>query len=303
MFGQKTFEYRGPLPRAVAGIISRLPDSERSLARSWADDFTDYILDDVKAGVERTLVLVEVCTRQLGISMNEIVSKLPWAEGIKKGEEWKRQRVADELRSMIQLGIPLPQYVNTILAANGNAVFEFDEIAFATGPRRLKLSWQDFKRQQQIDDRFVRVLESEDNADTAAESFDYGSISMARVALSAPTRGDLELETDLRMLGESLGVRISSTLDDLHCAKQCDGYRPIAWHNVFWNLCSDYEGLQLALKLVDPFCSTDQKLAEWVSDHYREVVGTSRPVIFRRRKSLHETCTKLIETALYEKFG
>ena len=302
VFGNRSFEYRGPLPKAVARFVSGLPDRERSLARSVADELTDYIVDDVIAVVERTLVLVELCVRQRTIRLDELVEVLPWAPGMKLGEDWKRQRVIDELRSMIELGVPLPEHVSDLLAGEGKPRFEFNEIAFACSPRRLKLSWQDFKRDQQLDDRFVCVLASEEDSSTAAESFDYGSITMARVVLGASTTADLELRTDLRLLGSTLGPEISAISELMHSAKPSDGYRPIGWHNVFWVICSDYEALQLALKMLDPFCSTDQKLADWVADNYREVVGTSRPVILRRRKALHDACTRLIHSAMNDKF-
>jgi hypothetical protein len=302
VFGNKSFEYRGPLPKAVARFVSALPDRERSLARSVADELTDYIVDNVTAVVERTLVMVELCERQSTISLDELVEVLPWAPRMKLGEDWKRQRVIDELRSMVELGVPLPEHVSDLLAGEGKPRFEFNEIAFACAPRRLTLSWQDFKRDQQLDDRFVCVLASEDDASASAESFDYGSITMARVVLGASTPADLELRTDLRLLGSTLGPEIDSILESMHSAKPSDGFRPIAWHSVFWLICSDYEALQLALKILDPFCSTDQKLANWVADNYREVVGTSRPVILRRRKALHDACASLIHSAISEKF-
>lgn len=302
VFGHKTFQYRGPLPKAVNSFISALPDRERSLARTVADELTDYIVDDVTAVVERTLVMVELCVTRDTISLNELVEALPWAPRIKKGEGWKRQRVIDDLRSMLELGVPLPEHVNDLLAGEGKPRFEFNESAFACAPRRLTLSWQDFKRDQQLDDRFVCVLASGDDSSAAAESFDYGSITMARVVLGVSTTADLELRTDLRILGSALGPEIDSILESMHRAKPSDGFRPIAWHNVFWLICSDYEALQLALKMLDPSCSTDQKLADWVADNCREVVGTSRPVILRRRKALHDACARLIHSAINEKF-
>lgn len=302
VFEHKAFHYRGPVPIAVARFISNLPERERSLARSVADELTDYIIDDVTAVVQRTLVMVELCGRQNTISLDELVEVLPWAPRIKKGEEWKSQRVVDELRSMLELGVPLPERVNDLLAGEGTPRFEFNEIAFACAPRRLTYSWRDFKRDQQLDDRFVCVLASEDDSSAAAESFDYGSITMVRVVLGASTPADLELRTDLRVLGSTLGPEIDRILESMHGAKPSDGYRPIAWHNVFWIVCSDYEALNLALKVLDPFCSTDQKLADWVADNHRDVVGTSRPVILRRRKALHQACASLIQSAINEKF-
>jgi hypothetical protein len=302
VFGYKTFHYRGPVPIAVARFISNLPERERSLARSLADELTDYIIDDVTAVVERTRVMVELCVTRNAITLNELVESLPWAPRMKLGQDWRRQRVVDELRSMLEIGLPLPQHVSDLLAGEGKARFEFDEMAFACAPRRLTLSWQDFKREQQLDDRFVCVLASEDDSSAAAEGFDYGSITMARVALGVATPADLELRTDLRLLGHTLGPEIISILESMHSAKPSDGYRPIAWHNVFWIVCSDYEALQLALKMLEPFCETDQKLADWVADNYREVVGTSRPVILRRRKALLDACATLIQSAINEKF-
>jgi hypothetical protein len=80
------------------------------------------------------------------------------------------------------------------------------------------------------------------------------------------------------------------------------GYRPIAWHRVFWDLTCDYEPLRLALKMHDPFCGRDQELCDRICSHYPGVDGTSRPVIVRRRQVLESASKQIIVSRYKEKF-
>jgi hypothetical protein len=248
-------------------------------------------------------VLVELCIRRNPKTLDEIVNFLSWAPGLKRDIRWKRQRVADEMRSMIERKIPLPRYILSILGDEGKPRFGFNEIAFATAQRRLSLSWIDFKEQQQIDARFVCVKDSEDEHSTAGEGFDYGSVPMARVAALATTPTDLETVADLHIVGASLGPQISDIMESMHTAQPRDGYRPIAWHNVFWEVVSEYEALLLVLEQRIPFCDTDQELADHVAVNYLDVVGTSRPSINRRRTRLYNACEELIHTRIRERLA
>ena len=89
-------------------------------------------------------------------------------------------------------------------------------------------------------------------------------------------------------------------MEELHRHKPSDGYRPVAWHNVFWNLVSEYERLRLALETHAPFHDTDQALAAHIAMHYPEVTSTSRPVVVRRRQRLYAECVQKIQIGFWK---
>ena len=72
-------QYRGPIPLAVRRFIANLPTAARALAFSHECDFVDYILEDVCAEVERTLLLMEICHRRPGATLVELKAVFPWA--------------------------------------------------------------------------------------------------------------------------------------------------------------------------------------------------------------------------------
>lgn len=299
VFGTTESEYRGPLPHAVQAFISRLPRNDRILAETWREDFIDYIIEDVVFGIERTLTLVETCVKGSYKSLYEIVQDLPWPKRLKRDHEWKRQRIADELRSMIAVGIPLPNYVLEILGNDGKAVFEFNEIAYAIAPKRLELSWGDFKHDQEIDDRFVCITDSEEDTGVGAESVDYGSLPIARIVVQTDFQGDFETLADLHSIGGSLSPEIATKMESMHAAQPRHGYHPIAWHNVFWEVVSEYEILVLSLEQRSPFCETDQVLADYIVVNHLDVIATSRPSITRRRIKLYDACNELVQTRIF----
>jgi hypothetical protein len=302
VFGSDTCEYRGPLPKSVNSFISNLPQRERSLASSVANDLTDYIVSDVAAAVERTLVLVELCVSGRPKTLDDLVAALPWPTGLKRSREWKLKRVADELRSMIQAGVALGDHVIEILADRGEPSLLFNEIAFATAPKRLEYSWQDLQRDREIGKRFPCLSESDDESTSAAEAFDYGLVSMASVADQASFADDPDVQIDLHSIGAALSPEITATMESMHDAKPKDGYRPIAWHNVFWDVVSEYEALLLMLEQREPFCETDQQLVDQIAANYRDVVGISRPSINRRRTRLYSACEDLVHMRVREHF-
>src|SRR5207245_671419 len=124
----------------------------------------------------------------------------PWEAGLKRSEEWKRKRTADLLRSMLAAGVPLPETGVAALGDEGEPCFAFNEIAFAVTPERLRLSWNDFKKQQGYGQEFLCITEVGDEAGAAAEGVDYGVITVAAVVLQHVTVQDRELEIDLKML-------------------------------------------------------------------------------------------------------
>ena len=297
-------EYVGELPRAVARFRHSLSDaSERALLEALEREFIDAVVDDVINGVEKSLLLVELCLAQAHASLNGLVHHFPWESGLKRSVEWKRQYIADHLRSMLAAGVPLPETIGAVLGDAGEFRFAFNEIAFAIAPQRLEWSWSDFKKQQGYSREFLCISEAGDEAGTAAEGVDYGSIAVAAVVLHQVTPQDLELDIDLQMLGVTLSQELTALMEELHRHKPGDGYRPVAWHNVFWNLTSEYERMQLTIEMHEPFRDTDQALAAHIAAHYPEVTSTSRPVIVRRRQQLYTACEQKIQTRFLEKFA
>jgi hypothetical protein len=191
-------QYRGPIPLAVRRFIANLPSGERALARSHECDFVDYILDDVCAEVERTLLLAEFCNQQMGATLAELRSVFPWTPGLKRSEEWKMERIASYIKSFITSGVDLPTQLINAMGNEGAVEFRFDEVAYAVSPKRLEQSWKDFKEQMEWSEEFVGITLGEDETSSAAESVDYGSISSSRlVDRSTPS---VEAETGLGLL-------------------------------------------------------------------------------------------------------
>ncbi|MCI0388700.1 MAG: hypothetical protein MOB07_08025 [Acidobacteria bacterium] len=307
-FSEGAHFYRGALPKAVRHFASGLPPSERPLFQTYESDLVDRILDDVMAEVERTLFLVELCRAHPEITMADLVALFPWARGLNRSEQWKHSRIVRYLKSMIACGVLPPE----ITAANLEEVneplfeplFEFDEIKYAVSHTRLERSWKDFKEDHDHGSEFLCIDDSGDISDVHAEGADYGSIRMIDVVMNMAGQDDeFELKMDLRMLGESLGPELTLLMEQMHIARPTDGYRPIAWHNVFWRVSDDYEWLALLLEMKEPHQETDQALANYLAASYTDVKGVSRPSIHRRRKSLDEACDRTIVSLLRERFA
>jgi hypothetical protein len=299
-----TREYMGEIPRAVTRFRYSLSDaSERALLEGLEHEFVDAIVDDVMNGAAQSLLLVELCLAQPHASLPELVHSFPWEVGLKRSAEWKRKHVADQLRSMSVAGVPLPETVSTALGDEGEPCFAFNEIAFAVAPKRLEWSWSDFKRQQGYGQEFLCIAEAGDEAGVSAEGVDYGTMTVAAVMLQQTTAQDRELEIDLHMLGTTLSQELTAVMEKLHRCRPGDGYRPVAWHNVFWNLISEYERLWLAIETREPFHDTDQALAAHIATHYPEVTSTSRPVIVRRRQKLYAECVQKIQAWFLKRFA
>src|SRR5262245_54060397 len=295
-------EYRGVLPQAVRRFSFKLPEAERSLLRSLETEFVDYLLDDVIAGVEEPLNLIELCLIRPEASLAELVDLFPWREGLKRSVAWKESRLADHLRSLLAAGILLPPKIVEMLAERGSTDFKYDERAYAATPRRLERSWKDFKEKQEYGFEFLGIGEDEAGDGVAGESADYGVISMTELAMRAWRAKDLEMELDLQLLGRSLSDDLTGIMEEIHAENPSDGYRPVAWHNIFWELITEYERMRLSLETRDPYSETDQKLADHIKNHYPEVKSVSRPMILRRRKKLSGLCVRLIERKFLERF-
>jgi hypothetical protein len=210
--------------------------------------------------------------------------------------------LADHLRSLLATGVLLPPKIVETLAERGSPDFKYDECAYAASPKRLELSWKDFRAKQEYGLEFLVIGEDEVGDGVDGEGADYGVIPMADVALLASAAKDIVMELDLQLLGRSLSGDLAGILEKTHAENPSDGYRPVAWHNVFWELISEYERMRLSLDTRDPYSATDQKLADHIKNHYPEVKSASRPMILRRRKRLSDLCVSLIERKFWERF-
>jgi hypothetical protein len=300
---QEGSRYRGPLPLAVQRFCAKLPEQERVLVQAWEQEFTEYLLDDILNGVAKPLQLIELCRSFPQADLVDWAELFPWEAGLKRDRQWKENWVADHLRSLLAVGIPLPLSVSARVGERGAAKYEFNEIAFAIAPERLRLGWKNFKEQQGLWAQLQALQESAQGEGVAAEAVDYGVIPLAELAACEITTDELELEIDLRQLGQQLSGELHELLEALHALKPGEGYRPVAWHNVFWNLLSEYVRLRLNLEIRDPLLETDNALASYLKGHYPEVRSLSRLSVMRRRQTLSAACAARIEAGFWAKFS
>ena len=265
------------------------------MARSRLNDFIDFVLDAMLAAVERTFLLVEFCHKDPKSTVEEIAKGFPDWGGYKRGPDQKREWVAKMLRSMSAVGVPLPEVIAVAVGEDIGDRYEFDEIAYARG-WNMRLAWNDFKEAQEIDYHYRCIEESDPDEEpgVATETVDYGLITMAEVVLGAGRLPDPETLFDLHRIGEDLGPELTSLMEQMHTVKPADGYKPIAWHNVFWNIPSEYEALPITLETRDPLCDADQKLADHIAENYRDIAKPNRLNVFRRRDALYKACKKKV---------
>jgi hypothetical protein len=294
------WQYQGPVPKAVRLFIATQPDAERGMVASRSEDLVDYITDLIVAKARRTLTLVELCCTSPDSSLEEIAESFAGWDGLKLGADDRRAWVAENLRSMNDLGIPLPTSKAIVEAKEQTAEvkYGFDERALVKG-WNVSLSWKDFKEQQEIDSSYLCITDPDSEEESPAnEGFDYGSISVARVVLNLEGPPAGETLVDLNRMGASLSGDLRDMLEHLHADKPTDGYHPIAWHNVWWNIISKYEGLPLNLETRDPLCDVDHVLAAHITENYTDVVKPNRLNILRRRTRLNDSCVEIIELVL-----
>jgi hypothetical protein len=296
------WEYRGPVAKAVRLFVASQPDAERGMVASRSEDLVDYITDLVVAKVRRTVSLVEFCVTSPELSLVEVAETFAGWDGLKLGTENRKAWVADHLRSMVDLNVPLTgcRAVTEAAEMPAGVKFGYEERALVK-EWQVALSWKDFKAQQEIDGSYLCITDPDSEEESSAnESFDYGSITIARVVLNleAPPAG--ETVVDLNRMGTSLSDDLREMLDYLHAEKPADGFRPIAWHNVWWNVASKYEGLPLRLETRDPLCDVDHKLAAHIAENYADVAKPNRLNIQRRRTRLYESSVEVIELVLLQ---
>ena len=294
------WQYQGPVAKAVRLFVATQPDTERGMVSSRAEDLVDYVTDLIVAAVRRTLALVELCYASPDLSLAEIAESFTGWDGLKRGADDRRAWVAEHLRSMSEHGIPLPssKAITEAKEQITEAKYGYDERALVK-EWQVALSWKDFKEQQEIDGSYLCITDPDSEEETPAnEVFDYGSITVARVVLNLEGPPAGETLVDLSRIGASLSGDLRDMLEHLHGEKPADGYRPIAWHNVWWNVTSEYEGLPLRLETREPLCDVDHVLAAHIAENYAEVAKPNRLNIQRRRTRLYDSCVEVIELVL-----
>jgi hypothetical protein len=269
------------------------------------------ILADVALSVDETLQLVELVHAEPDASMDHILSVIRWKQGLRRSADQKRKRVADYLSSMSDISVALSSSIKSMVRDEGESVFEFDEVKYATSSNRVRKSWDGLKSRlgldteigqnaetgQKIYGRLASIDDPETNTRAAAEKADYGRIYLNSVFEYPP--GTI---FELHQLGKELGPEVTGIMEGMHAAKPKQGFRPISWHYVFWILSEEYENLLLAIECVDPLCRTEDGLAAHIAQHYRDVVGTSRSTIVRRRDRLYRACEDRIHERMRKRF-
>lgn len=295
--------YAGPVASAVTIYCSKQPPDEQRRIASHREELIDAIVDDVLAAVERSVRLVELCAGSPETTLDDLAARFPWAPGLKRDGGWKRRWIADMLRSMLAERVRLPASVVELLGGAGEACYGFDEVAFAASPERIRLSWSDFKRDQEIDRGYLCLVESEEDASVGSEAMDFRSIRLSAASRAVWVEPDLALTIDLHRAGEALGRELAAILERMHGERPGDGYRPVAWHNVFWTVGEEFEFLEMALVVHDPYLEKDGELAEHIRGAYPEVKSCSRSVVLRRRQALYGACAERIHERLLEVAG
>ncbi len=298
--GSGAWAYQGPVAKAVRLFIAAQSDAERGMVASRAEDLVDYITDLIVAKVRRTVSLVEFCCASPDLSLAETAESFTGWDGLNRGAEDRKIWVAEHLRSMSELGISIPadRAVTESVGQTAEAKYGYEERALVK-KWQVALSWKDFKEQQEIDASYLCITDPDSEEETPAnESFDYGSITIARVVLNLESPPAGETMVDFNRMGTSLRDDLIGMLEHLHAGKPVDGYRPIAWHNVWWNVTSKYEGLPLRLDTRDPLCDVDHVLATHIAENYTDVAKPNRLNIQRRRTRLYDGCVEIIELVL-----
>ena len=295
--------YTGVLPLAVRKFVASLQRSEQAKIRPYENELVDYIIDGVQSSIRYSLVLIELCYRQPNARLDYLVAVFPWDPALKRSNDWKRQWVADMLRSMQKQGVPVPAGVLRGMERAGNPRYPLDEVRYAASRKRLEYSWQDFQEELGLSQEFVSADESELDSGIAAEMVDYGGNPVARIMLGRSTVIDIDILLDLRQFGAELGPELTALMEGLHAEKPKEGYRPIAWHNVFWVMNEEYGSFAMDLRTLSPFCESSDKLAERIRNDYAEVLAHSRPVISRRRQRLQDAVCERIVVKARERFS
>lgn len=288
--------YDGPVARAVLHAIGGFADKDdRELAQHNAEELTDYIVELIRRKVERTIDLVEYCMMFPEKGVEAVTNDFDGLRPLKRKPEELQEFVTLRLQSMISAGVEFAVESLAVRQAAAAGVedgklFGFDERALI---KSLKINekWLDFRQRE----RLTHKHESFDleHHDIAAETSDFGSI--------ADKFADFSVGRDLEFveLTEQVYRKLNNVLDEFHSKKVDAGFRPIAFHRVWW----DYDRDQyLGLECVNPECKTDEKLAEHIADTYPEVRKMNRLIAQRRRTKLEDACKECV-AEIYQSQG
>jgi len=291
--------YNSPIEKMIFIFAAGMSESDRGMIMSRLDDFADYVADLILSQIDRSVLLVNHVIANQGISVEDLCKTFNGWLGLKRNPEKKMKWIVNHLSSMCFLGVPFPAGTHAVEEATRiqvNPVFGYEEKALVRRWDAL-FSWNSFKDQQELDCHF-QSLSMDDSESVAEEAYDYGGLTSAKVALQLADAGFgkslLETQIDINNLADRLNLDLANVLESLHFSKPTDGYRPIAWHNVWWDITEKYDGLPLCLELKDPACQTDQKLADCLTGSYPDVKNVNRLNVQRRRTRLNQTCDELI---------
>lgn len=291
--------YNSPIEKMICIFAVGMSDSDRGMIMSRLDDFADYVADLILSQVDRSVLLVEHAIANQDLTLEELCETFKGWLGLKRSREKKMEWVVDHLSSMCSLGVPFPGgalAVREAVRIRVDAVFGYEEKALV---RRwdAQRSWNSFKDQQELDYHFQSLSDDASESFTE-EGYDYGALTSAKVALELADAGFgksvLDTRIDINALAGKLNVDLTNVMESLHSSKPTDGYRPIAWHNVWWDITEKYDGLPLFLELRDPACQTDQKLADYLLANYPDVKNVNRLNLQRRRTRLNQSCDEMI---------
>lgn len=294
--------YQGVLPDKVSYFVSGLSDDEREVLKSRQEDFVDYVLDGVLNQIERSFNLLRFCFEHLDWEIEEIVKQFPSWEGYKRSEETKIAYVAGILQSLSREGVELPSTLKATAESYETPFeYEFNERGLVWN-WDYGQSWRDFQKKQQIGGKYLCLTETgeSENPQVSSEGFDYRLVAMSEVVESLAGKENQFSFLALKELGENLSPEVENCLEEMHSRKNNHGYRPIAWHRVFWELTETYSEVPLDLTIAEPECPTDQTLAEHIGNNYPEVVKPNRQNINERRAKLHRECERKIRARIIE---
>ena len=294
--------YDGPVAKAVMNFVRSLygtPDYE--LAWSRSEDFIDYIVDLIVAKIQRTVALVQFCRRFPELGIKEVANTFSGWAGLKRNRDYKINYVAQNLYSMKALGVCLSDSVAMaeIAKQQFDITLGFEERALVKG-WEIGRSWKDFVRQEELHHSYIAIDKPLDgNEGTAYESVDLGYVPESKLSSNYSFQ-NIANEYDFMEIGVAVTADLNSILEEFHSNKPHDGYRPIAWHNVWWHIYDKYIALALGLRGLDPVCDTDSLLAQHIAAHYPEILKVTRLNIQRRRSSLTVSCESHIVGFLRE---
>ncbi len=294
--------YDGPLPKAVRSYAAKLNTVERNRLLANETEFIEIVLDDVLHGIVKRLILVEFCFANPNLDFDQLVARYPWWSGLKRNNTWKAAWIADHLRSFIARRIALPPAIVITLGERGEAKYDFNELAWAIAPNRFEKSWKKYLKHLGPLASSFAIVDDLAGMSVADESFDYGAISMAEVTSQLLAAPDLDLNLDLEKMAVTVSQDITNVLANLHLVDPRECYQPVAWHNVFWKIVDDFDGLPLELETKVPQIDSDVRMVEHLRTHYTELNPVTRLTLHRRRHRLTSLCHDAIFSALRQIF-